>query len=52
MPMKSFYIVYITNCFLWNMADNKADLILSYLIDLSEELYRKIQHQRVISLQG
>ena len=32
MTMKSLYIVYITNCFLWTMSDNKAYLILSYLI--------------------
>ena len=31
MTMKSLYIVYITNCFLWTMSDNKAYLILSYL---------------------
>ena len=30
MTMKSLYIVYITNCFLWTMYDNKAYLILSY----------------------
>ena len=32
MTMKSVYIVYITNCFLWTMSDNKTHLILSYLI--------------------
>ena len=32
MTMKSVYIVYITNCFLWTMSDNKTYLILSYLI--------------------
>ena len=31
MTMKSLYIVYITNCFLWTMSDNKAYLFLSYL---------------------
>ena len=30
--MKSLYIVYIANCFLWTMSDNKTYLILSYLI--------------------
>ena len=29
MTMKSVYIVYITNCFLWTMSDNKTYLILS-----------------------
>ena len=28
MTMKSVYIVYITNCFLWTMSDNKTYLIL------------------------
>ena len=28
--MKSLYIVYITNCFLWIKSDNKAYLISSY----------------------
>ena len=32
MTMKSLYIVYITNCILWTMSDNKAYFILSYLI--------------------
>ena len=32
MTMKALYIVYITNCFLWTMSDNKAYLILSYPI--------------------
>ena len=30
MTMKSLYIVYKTNFFLWTMSDNKAYLILSY----------------------
>ena len=33
MTMKSLYIVYITNCFLWTMSDNKAYLILLLLKD-------------------
>ena len=41
MTMKSVYIVYITNCFLWTMSDNKTYLMLSYLntlIGLDEDL--------------
>ena len=30
MTMKSVYIVYITNCFLWTMSDNKTYRIVSY----------------------
>ena len=32
MTMKSVYIVYITNCFLWTMSDNKTHRIVSYRI--------------------
>lgn len=32
MTMKSLCIVYITNCILWTLSDNKAYLMLSYLI--------------------
>ena len=35
MTMKSLHIVYITKCFLWTMFDNKAYLILSYLMSKS-----------------
>ena len=31
MTVKSVYIVYITNCFLSTMSDNKTYLILSYI---------------------
>ena len=37
MTMKSLYIVYITSCFLWTMSDNKAYLILSYLMQIKEK---------------
>ena len=33
MTMKSVYIVYITNCFLWTMSDNKTHRIVSYRIE-------------------
>ena len=29
MTMKSVYIVYITNCFLWTMSDNKTPITVS-----------------------
>ena len=35
MTMKSVYIVYITNCFLWTMSDNKTHRIVSYRISHS-----------------
>ena len=28
MTMKSVYIVYITNCFLWTLSDNKTYIII------------------------
>ena len=33
MTTKSLYIVYVTNCFLWTVSNNKVYLILSYLIN-------------------
>ena len=47
MTMKSMYIVYITNCFLWTMSDNKTYLILSYLITSTSQLVADVCHRCV-----
>ena len=39
MTMKSVYIVYITNCFLWTMSDNKTHRIVSYRIVIIQSFF-------------
>ena len=50
MTMKSVYIVYITNCFLWTMSDNKTHRILSYrIVSYSMADYMKNKQSLVLT---
>ena len=41
MTMKSVYIVYITNCFLWTMSDNKIIIIIIIIIIFGHKTMKK-----------
>ena len=49
MTVKSLCIMYITNCFLWTMSDNKAYLI-SYLIDAGMIITELLTKKRTIQV--